>query len=277
MPRHVANLIGYNNTTNKAGGNKGVWNTLDQFYYYRDNNWTTGVLSPASDPYSANLQLAMPFANLNGPNTFLTDYSAIIRGSGSARTIGGSGPTLVTSPSPKWGDYGGSMRHANSGGGFAYANNDGNNGLQWYLNTQYTAEGWAYASSGSYGYSLLTSSDDVALYYWGFDVSSTDSIGVGAYPSSPSVTSATNAVPRDQWYHWAFSRNSNALAFWINGTRVSYNASATWSVSGNMGYVNFSVQVSSTNTVLKQDLRVYDTLKYNPTSSTITVPGAMYI
>jgi hypothetical protein len=276
MPKHIANIIGYTTNIDKAQGNKGIWNTIDHFYYYRDNNWGSSSLSPAADAYSANLQLAMPFANINGPNTFLNDYSAIIKGSGTARTIGGSGPTLVTSPSPKWSSYGGSMRHANSGGGFAYASNDGNNGLQWYLNTQYTAEGWVYASSGSYGYSLINSADDVALYYWGFDVSSTDAVSVGAYTSPPSVTSSTGVVPRDQWYHWAFARNGNALAYWINGTRVSYNASATWSVAGNMGYVNFSNQISSTNTVLKQDLRIYDTLKYNPASSTITVPGAMY-
>lgn len=277
MPRHIANVIGSTNSIGRSQGNKGVWNTIDQFYYRNDNNWTSSVLIPASDSFSANLQLAMPFANLNGSNTFLTDYSAIIRGSGSARTIGGSGPTFVISPSPKWSSYGGSMRHANTGGGFAYAGNGGNSALQWYLNTQYTAEGWAYASSGSYGYNLLTSADDVALYYWGFDVSSSDAVGVGAYPSPPSVTSATGAVPRNQWYHWAFSRNSNALAFWIDGTRVSYNASASWSVSGDTGYVNFSNQVSSTNTVLKQDLRIYNTLKYDPASSTITVPGPMYI
>lgn len=276
MPRHIANVIGYTTNIDKSGGNKGVWNTIDQYYYYRDNNWVSAALEPAADAYSANLQLAMPFADLNGPGTFLDDYSAIIKGSGSARTITGSGPTLVTSPSPKWSAYGGSMRHANSGGGFAYASNDGNNGLHWYLNTQYTAEGWVYADSGSYGYGLISSSDDASLYYWGFDVSSTNTIGVGAWTSSPSVTSSAGAVPRDQWYHWAFARNGSALAFWINGTRVSYNASASWSVAGNMGYVNFSSQVPSTYRVLKQDLRIYTALKYNPSSSTITVPGAMY-
>ena len=233
-----------------AGNYDFVGNTID--IYLREKG-------SGSDPLGANLILAMPFSD---------SATEDISGAGLAVSVNG---TFSTS-NAKSKFYSVSGLSGNSSSDSIRVS--GSNGLHWYLQSQWTAEGWIWATPGS-AFQFISSADGGSLFWWGISSGADGSISWGGYTVGPTVSAPAGSVPFGQWVHWAASRNGNALATWINGTRVAYNSNASWSIGSNMGYINFSGTGNASYPLYRQDHRIYSALKYDPASSSISVPAAL--
>ena len=233
-----------------AGNYEFIGNTID--IYLREKG-------SGSDPLAANLILAMPFSTSSTEDI-----------SGAGMTISANGSFTISNVRSKF--YSGSGLAGNSSSDSIRVS--GSNGLHWYLQTQWTAEGWVWATPGS-GFQFIASADGGGLYWWGIQAASDGSLGWYGWTSGPSISAPAGTVPFGQWVHWASSRNGNALATWINGTRVAYNSSASWNIGSNMGYINFSGTGNASYPLYRQDHRVYTALKYDPSSPTISLPAAI--
>ncbi len=233
-----------------AGNYDFVGNTID--IYLREKG-------SGSDPLGANLILAMPFSD---------SATEDISGAGLAVSVNG---TFSTS-NAKSKFYSVSGLSGNSSSDSIRVS--GSNGLHWYLQSQWTAEGWIWATPGS-AFQFISSADGGSLFWWGISSGADGSISWGGWTVGPTVSAPAGSVPFGQWVHWAASRNGNALATWINGTRVAYNSNASWSIGSNMGYINFSGTGNASYPLYRQDHRIYSALKYDPASSSISVPAAL--
>jgi hypothetical protein len=84
-----------------------------------------------------------------------------------------------------------------------------------------TVEGWGYVTS-HINYRVLATTRPTNLGYgdaWhiGCDVNGT----LLLYSNAFNLQSANNAVPTNQWFHWAFTRNNGTGRLFVNGTIVA--------------------------------------------------------
>lgn len=228
--------------------------------------------TPAADPYSANLILALPLNSSYG----IRDQSAKIRGSGSSyglSTFAGSidetiskfygSSHLVGSPSGSTGRLFttsaipafGSSDFCIEGNVFVPTLGTGNFAL--FYNHNDTNAGFQALFLGS------SATPSRAIYFAG---------GAG----SDNAHTGTSSCPINQWFHFAVTRQGSTLRVFIKGaSSLVYGGSITNNYSGSFG-VNIANGGDTTyNTVRLQDFRVYQgTAKY---TSNFTPPGAMFV
>jgi len=271
-----------------APGSETGWNTvkLQDYRVYQGvakytSNFTPpgrmffDILTAASDPNAANLILAAPF----GVGFGTTDYSSVIRGSGSSYTLESVNSSIETTD-PKWTDYGGSL--------LAGANNASTQRL--YTTTALPAfrandfciEGWLYMPSsavGTSGMALLYNHNDTdtgfAVTFLGNDTSYPRALyfagGAGA-----GNTRTSQSCPLNQWFHFAFARSGSTIRIFINGVnQVVSGGSVTTDFTGSFQGNILNSSDTSYNTVRLQDYRIYQGVaKY---TSNFTPPIQMFI
>ena len=198
-----------------------------------------------ADPYAANLVLALPFVS-GGLNSGFGDYSAAIKGSGSAKTITNSGVSIASTASY----YGSSAQFNGSHYLTIPTNTDFDFGTG-----DFTIEYWANyqtlspalsdtimggTSTGCFGVYMSTSQ-------WGF---------VSQNQAAIQLSSGT-IVGINQFNHFAVVRKGNTLTGYLNG--VAGAASTTWTYSMTNTGLGIGAQNNGNNKITGylQDLRIY--------------------
>lgn len=229
--------------------------------------------TPAADPNSANLLLALPLNTGYG----ISDTSAIIRGSGSSyrmQTVNGSIDTSVSY------FYGSSL--------LAGANNASTQrlytttALPAFRTNDFCIEGWLYMPSsavGNSGMALLFNHNGTnagfSVNFLGNDTSYPRALlfsgGAGA-----GSTRTSQSCPLDQWFHFAYARSGSTMRIFINGVNsVVAGGSVTTDFTGSFVGNILNGPDTSYNTVRLQDYRIYQGVaKY---TSNFTPPNQMFI
>lgn len=232
--------------------------------------------TPASDPFAANLVLALPLNASYG----IRDMSSIIRGSGSSYpmvTFGGSfddtqskfygSSLLVGAPNP-------STLRLNI-----------NTSISAFGTSDFCIETWAYIptmGTGNFTFFRCHPENNTGILFL-YNGSSTATPGALYFANGDPAGSDVSITPNysfatGQWNHVAVTRSGNTLRIFINGvSSVSYQP--TGGVFGNFTYTAAPLLFNGSNTVYNdarmQDYRIYQGVaKY---TSNFTPPGAMFI
>ena len=231
--------------------------------------------TPASDPFAANLVLALPLNISYG----IRDVSSLIRGSGisySTTTFAGS----FDGNSSKF--YGSSLLTGSSSGSSTRLNATA---IPAFGTGDFCIETWLNIPSlGSFNFTIFRYHNDtntgILFLYAGSSTTTPGALYFANGDPAGSDVSLTPsyAVPTGQWNHIAVTRSGNTLRMFINGVNsVSYQP--TGGVFGNFTYTGATLMLLGTdttyNTVRVQDYRVYQGVaKY---TSNFTPPGAMLV
>ena len=171
-----------------------------------------------SDPYAANLVLAVPGIS-GGQGSGYGDYSADIKGSGSNKTITANGNATVATTASYYGSalsFGGSSDYFNAGNSSDFDFGSGD----------FTVEYWQYVSSFSstpgFGIwdnvnnqrSWLIYQNSSALPRFYTSINGTSSVAINA--TGPTI-------PTNQWTHFCMERNGSNLVGYVNGVCVGVN------------------------------------------------------
>ena len=185
-----------------------------------------------SDPYAANLVLAMPLI-VGGQDNGYGDYSADIKGSGTNKTVTATGsPSISGINSSLY--YGSALVDYNSLSDYLTVSGSGNDFRLDPSQEDWTIELWTnpYARSTPRHTSILLKGDattnnnfDWRIYVG--DASSIDndlSFGIGGY-TGDSVEGNGNQInlPSDQWHHVCIEAHNGILTKYLNGVAVGIN------------------------------------------------------
>ena len=170
-----------------------------------------------SDPYAANLVLAIPGIT-GGQGSGVGDYSADIKGSGSNKTVTANGNAGIAVTASY---YGSAMRFDGNGDYLEVANSSDFD----FGNGDFTVEFWTSIDVfGTPGSGIWDGTNDQRswLVYMNssrlprFYVSTDGSSSVNINVSSP-------AIPNHQWTHLCMERNGPNLVGYVNGVCVGIN------------------------------------------------------
>jgi len=120
-------------------------------------------------------------------------------------------------------------------------------------------------SAGSYGWIFQYRSNALLMYYSTNGSTTTNAINASA------------TVLNNAWNHIAFVRSGNTLSAYVNGTRVSTNASFTASIVNSSSTVNVGRNGDNSEYVtgyLSNTRLVVGSSVYDPTQASFTVPTA---
>ena len=231
-----------------------------------------------TDPYAANLVLALPFVSSGlctngtnvGINTGFGDYSAIIKGSGSAKVGTLVGNVSIANTAAY---YGSSGFFDGTDDRFTLASSSDFN----FGTGDFTVEFWANSnnvnSTGSPSQLGFFQTSDTA---GGIKASYTGGLVVlqGAGPSGggigrilakvgdSNVGTDVGILTTGQWNHIALARKSGTATLYVNGVAVGVNTTATESITGTNLVVGGYSSTSYLYQGYLQDFRVYNTAKY---------------
>lgn len=264
MPKHVGNFVGYANVIENTN-NKGVWNTIDQFYYKSDDSWQydpvySGSAPPIlntsdglgqtlssgvrSDPNASSLELALPLTTAGG-NSLTLDAIPSGRTS-SAKTVTANN---ISNSSSVYKFYGNASLNTTT--------NPSYYGLPSRIidyAQSFTIEFWVYRPSGV-GAGVFSDSNGPSgggLLWFSFGISSAGNLTMYSYPSSTG-NSTTGTVPADQWSHVAFVKDGSTMTYFIDGTKDSY----THTFTSPGGSTSTYQAMYTNNGVYYQDYRMY--------------------
>jgi hypothetical protein len=198
-----------------------------------------------ADPYAANLVLALPFVS-GGLQGGLGDYSAAIKGSGSAKSITNTGVSIASTAS-----YYGSGSYFDSGN---YLSTPNVSDFQ-FGTGDFTMEAWTYSFSGSWSIvAAQGTTGDAGRTV--FAISNTGQ--VVSQIGSQSLISSAGIATSAQWNHIAFVRKNGVGTIYLNGVSVGINTVYTNSIQNTTLYVGSDQGWTNTSSKMYiQDLRVY--------------------
>ena len=198
-----------------------------------------------ADPYAANLVLALPFVS-GGTESGFGDYSHIIRGSGSAKSITNTGVSIASTAS-----YYGSGSYFDSGN---YLSTPNVSDFQ-FGTGDFTMEAWAYSFSGSWSIvAAQGTTGDAGRTLFGISNTGAINTQIGSQSLSSSAGIATSA----QWNHIALVRKNGVGTIYLNGVCVGINTVYTNSIQNTTLYVGSDQGWTNTSSKMYlQDLRVY--------------------
>jgi hypothetical protein len=198
-----------------------------------------------ADPYAANLVLALPFVS-GGTESGFGDYSHIIRGSGSAKSITNTGVSIASTAS-----YYGSGSYFDSGN---YLSTPNVSDFQ-FGTGDFTMEAWTYSFSGSWSIvAAQGTTGDAGRTV--FAISNTGQ--VVSQIGSQSLISSAGIATSAQWNHIAFVRKNGVGTIYLNGVSVGINTVYTNSIQNTTLYVGSDQGWTNTSSKMYiQDLRVY--------------------
>ena len=171
-----------------------------------------------SDPYAANLVLAVPGIS-GGQGSGYGDYSADIKGSGSNKTITANGDATVATRASYYGsamtfDGSGDYFDAGSSSDFDFGSGDFTVEYWQYSNSFAAAPGLGIWDNANNQRSWLVYQNSSALPRFYTSVDGTNSVAINA--SSPTI-------PINQWTHFCMERNGSNLVGYVNGVCVGVN------------------------------------------------------
>ena len=204
-----------------------------------------------SDPYAANLVLAIPGIS-GGQGSGYGDYSADIKGSGSNKTVTANGNATVASVA----SYYGSALSSNADGGFSFIGSDFAFGTG-----DFTFECWFYMSSDTSAirtiFDTRTTDNSSAGVFIGIDAS--DYLYTYAWPGGSGANQIM--IPAiNQWHHVALERNGSVGTVYVNGVAASVVNTGSTNYTQGGGTLMRPASVFGTSyafTGYVQDARVY--------------------
>jgi hypothetical protein len=195
----------------------------------------------------------------SGGTTF-TDYSAAIKGSGSAKTITVNGNSQTSTTQSFW--YG-SSGYFDSSSTLGVSDLNGGTNI-----TDFTFESWIYlpTTGSQFGFFSNQTFDNEANT---MRIGTTPSKDIWMKIGSTSLESTGGKIRAAKWFHLAVTRSGSAVKIYINGSSVATTtASDTISPSG--FYIGVTYPATTfTLTGFMQDVRFYTSAKY---SSNFTPP-----
>jgi len=220
----------------------------------------TGALR--DDPFKQYLVLALPFVS-GGLSSGFGDYSAAIKGSGTAKTIGSTSATItnVSAGSTSGLYYGSGASFSNSGIGVSFASSSDFG----FGTGDYTVECWIHrsnASSSSGSNALWTIGNvnnvgSLTLFYENTAfVLRSRGTGDASYTNDFSLTSSNFST--QQWNHFAVCRKGTTVTLYANGVAAGISTTSTRNVDTNPFIVG-SITASGLYPFFgfMQDLRIY--------------------
>jgi len=205
-----------------------------------------------ADPYAANLVLALPFVS-GGLSSGFGDYSANIKGSGSAVSLTNAGVSIASTAS-----YYGSAAFFNNATASGTIKLTGDSPAVNFGSGDWTVEGWIFPTQ-IYNYLIfITTRPDNGGYAdaWHIGIDANGSIGI--YSNAYDVQTANGVIKANQWTHIAAVRNKSNLSFYINGVSAGINTNYTKTPTRTLfGIGQFPSQNSEAFSGYLQDLRVY--------------------
>lgn len=235
----------------ESTGAKPIHNTTDNFGQVKG----TGTRTDSNSSY---LVLALPMDGSN-QGTTISDESANIKGSGTAKTVTNSGVTTSTSSSQFYGssgDFTATSAQLTIGSSSDFAFGTGDFTIEWWMNmSSFTGSPWdsgAVNTSGNLGIFI----DSTYMY-------------VRASATDVYFAWNTTGVSTGEWHHYALVRDNGTMSIYIDGVSVSSGTNSA-SISAQTAYVGYLQGHGYANDGYMQDLRVYKGLaKY---TSDFTVP-----
>jgi hypothetical protein len=248
-----------------ATGALPVFNTTDTYGTVKGTGTRT-------DTNSSSIVLALPMDGTNGGTSF-GDQSAVIKGSGSAKTINVNGNTNTSTSQSKF--YGSSGYFDGSGDFLTSTSADFgfSSGTAFTIECWFRAAGLPSSGDGSggaiFGNRGFVESNAFTVY---LGSSSTNTIGVHVGGGTTTYFSRSGGFALNTWYHLAMVRNtSNTVEFYVNGVSIG-TGSVTSDLSNGAMYIAAWNSTSAFNGYI-QDLRIYKgaakyTGNFNPPSAT---------
>jgi len=240
-----------------ATGALPVFNTTDTYGTVKGTGTRT-------DANSASIVLALPMDGTNGGTSF-GDQSAIIKGSGSAKTVTVNGNSNTSTAQSKF--YGSSGLFDGTGDFL-----DITPTTDFALPGDFTIEAWMYSALSNNNAIFSIGSYTSGLYFRTGE--SGDLSKITIYINNSQVAlSASGAIKASQWTHVAVVRSGSTISIYVNGVSV-VSGTSSYSIPAATTYVGRAVHTTGEDfNGYLQDVRVYKgvakyTGNFNPPSST---------
>ena len=182
-----------------------------------------------ADPYAANLVLALPFVS-GGLQSGFGDYSAVIKGSGSAKTLVWNSGSVTPS-------IGNTGVYYGSGGNFPGGTVGVSTSADFKMDGSFTVESWFFSNSFNSG-----SGNHIVQYRNGLAGSDNWVLSQGATGSIRFLLrndNGTNAadleitstgITTNQWYHFAgvYNDTNKTSTVYLNGVTIGISTNISW-------------------------------------------------
>jgi len=182
-------------------------------------------------------------------------------------------------------DNGINLGQSNSGGGIYFPDGDGD-----YLQTatlpalsgEFTIELWFYSYDADRAIYLIGNGSDENNFVVKTDYLSSSGLVYITVAGTSVNGNASSYYDIDGWNHLAITRNSsNVVSSYVNGSRIG-----TATISGNLNSTTYNIGAVGGGTVsasgyelmygYMSSVRISDTARYDPTSTSLTVPTSAF-
>ena len=232
-----------------------------------------------TDTNSASIVLAVPMDGTNGGTSF-GDQSAVIRGSGSAKTVTVNGNTNTSTAQSKF--YGSSGSFDGTGD---YLSLSSSADFQIWNSTSWTVECFIYINSLASSFYFFGAGDRASTttrVMFSFN-SSGNFILDWDGTSSDSTTTFTTGLSANNWYHLAVVSNGTTCKVYINGAQASTTATLGTSTQANAP-VSIAVPGLAANPATYnglngyiQDFRIYKGVAKYTSNFIVPTPNSFYL
>ena len=232
-----------------------------------------------TDTNSASIVLAVPMDGTNGGTSF-GDQSAVIRGSGSAKTVTVNGNTNTSTAQSKF--YGSSGSFDGTGD---YLSLSSSADFQIWNSTSWTVECFIYINSLASSFYFFGAGDRASTttrVMFSFN-SSGNFILDWDGTSSDSTTTFTTGLSANNWYHLAVVSNGTTCKVYINGAQASTTATLGTSTQANapisIGVPGLAANPATYNGLngYIQDFRIYKGVAKYTSNFIVPTPNSFYL
>ena len=232
-----------------------------------------------TDTNSASIVLAVPMDGTNGGTSF-GDQSAVIRGSGSAKTVTVNGNTNTSTAQSKF--YGSSGSFDGTGD---YLSLSSSADFQIWNSTSWTVECFIYINSLASSFYFFGAGDRASTttrVLFSFN-SSGNFILDWDGTSSDSTTTFTTGLSANNWYHLAVVSNGTTCKVYINGAQASTTATLGTSTQANapisIGVPGLAANPATYNGLngYIQDFRIYKGVAKYTSNFIVPTPNSFYL
>jgi hypothetical protein len=256
-PNNLSTSTGGPTSVAAASGALPVFNTTDTYGTVKGTGTRT-------DTNSASIVLALPMDGTNGGTSF-GDQSAVIKGSGSAKTVTVNGNSNTSTAQSKF--YGSSGLFDGTGDFLGITPT-----TDFALPGDFTIEAWMYSALSANNAIFSIGSYTSGLYFRTGEGGDLTKITIFINNSQVAL-SASGAIKASQWTHVTVVRAGSTVTIYVNGVSV-VSGTSSFSIPSDTTYVGRAVHSTGEDmNGYLQDVRVYKgvakyTSNFNPPSAT---------
>jgi hypothetical protein len=255
---------GTGTTVATATGALPIFNTTDTYGFVKGSGTRT-------DSNSASIVLALPMDGTNGGTSF-GDQSAVIKGSGSAKTVTVNGNTNTSTAVSK---FYGSSGYFDGTGDYLTIPDSTDFDL---TGGDFTIELWVYINSipSSTYVSFVGQSPTGSDGNWWFGTLSTDYYPRFGINGSTPLTASTS-MRTSSWNHLAAVKSGSTTTLYLNGVSIVSGTGSYVNNSPQSLYINYINSAAAINGYI-QDLRIYKGVaKYTSNFTPVNPTNSFYL